>query len=551
MKKYIVPTILLALFLVSFLSIKNTALTFDETAHLPAGYSYLTQKDMRLNPEHPPILKDLAGLPLTFMKNINFPSSHEGWAEKVNGQWSFGNYFLFHSNNPANKMILAGRTMMILVLVLGAYLVYRFGKDYFDEKTGLIALLLYSLSPTLIAHGRLVTTDVGVAVAILATIYFFIRYLKSPNTKSIIWAGIALGVTQAVKFSAVFLVPYLISLLIFQSIKNKKSIKKHLLDFLLIFFVAFLVVYAVYTYHVWDYPQARQAQDMIQTLSSHPIKSIGPLLGKLSKVKILRPITQYLYGVAMVFQRGVGGNTTYFMGKVTASGFKSYFPILYVLKLPITFHILTITAIFLAIRSKEKRDLTEISLLSFILLYWALTLSGNLNIGVRHLIPIIPLIILLVARFTSRLKWKVLAPILIIQAISVFYYFPHFIPYYNEIAGGPDKGHIIATDSNLDWGQDLRRLKSWIEEKNNPTVYLDYFGGADRKYYLDVLPWWGERDPSEIEKPAYLAVSATLLQGGRAEAVKGFDRPTKYYEWLDNQKLVDKIGYSIFIYKID
>src|SRR3989338_6898874 len=82
----------------------NDTAIMDELAHIPAGYSYVTQFDMRLNPEHPPLIKDLAGFPLLFIDNINFPSEIKDWKSEINGQWGFGNFFLFHSGNPADLM---------------------------------------------------------------------------------------------------------------------------------------------------------------------------------------------------------------------------------------------------------------------------------------------------------------------------------------------------------------------------------------------------------------------------------------------------------------
>jgi len=120
------------------------------------------------------------------------------------------------------------------------------------------------------------------------------------------------------------------------------------------------------------------------------------------------------------------------------------------------------------------------------------------------------------------------------------------------LVGGPDKGYIYVTDSNLDWGQNLKRLKNWVDKNNIDKIYVDYFGGTDVKYYLKEKfePWWGSRNPNELPRGSYLAVSATFLQGGRGEPVPGFDQPTGYYNWLNQYSPVAKIGYSIFVYRI-
>jgi hypothetical protein len=197
----------------------------------------------------------------------------------------------------------------------------------------------------------------------------------------------------------------------------------------------------------------------------------------------------------------------------------------------------------------------------FLGVYWATSLVSNLNIGVRHLMPVFPFTILLVSGGIvhllkepfSKIKYAVLAILFLWQAFSVFNIYPHFIAYFNEIAGGPDRGYLYVVDSNLDWGQDLKRLKGWMDENSVDKIYLDYFGGGDTNYYLGekYFPWSGTKKPEELPRGSYLAVSVNQLQGGRAIPVKGYDQASDYYNWLDNYEPIAKIGYSIFIYKID
>jgi hypothetical protein len=93
LSKFIALGMLGLMFILMFFSSWNDATTFDEVAHIPAGYSYLTQGDYRLNPEHPPLIKDLAAIPLLFLK-LNFPTNIKAWTEDVNGQWDIGRIFL-------------------------------------------------------------------------------------------------------------------------------------------------------------------------------------------------------------------------------------------------------------------------------------------------------------------------------------------------------------------------------------------------------------------------------------------------------------------------
>jgi len=564
-------------FLVSLFSMKDDSLTMDELAHLPAGYSYLTQKDMRLNPEHPPLLKDLAALPLLFIKNINFPSDIRAWKEDINGQWDFGFNFLYQSGNPVDKMIFWGRIPMILILILLGFYIFKWTRELLGNKVALLSLFLFSFSPTFLAHGRLVTTDVGAATGVFIATYYFLRALKNPDKKNIILAGISFGLAELCKFSVILLIPLFVFLALVWWLIKLGNLKQAFKILISVFVIGYLLIGLVYQYHVLNYPPERQARDTEFLLASTPFPFLGKILVWASTKPVLRPLAEYFLGLALVFQRAAGGNTTYFLGEVSAAGWKNYFPVVYSIKESLAFHILTLIAIlysaglikkpfwvnlFPRVENWIKFHFSEFAMICFILLYWIVSLNSNLNIGVRHLLPVFPFTILLVSATTiswlkqpySKLKYTIFGVLILWQAISVISIYPHFLTYFNELVGGPDKGYIYTVDSNLDWGQDLKRLKKWVDI-NLPAgrqVYVDYFGGGNAEYYLKekYAPWWGTRDPQELPKGSYLAVSATFLQGGRGEPVPGFNQQYGYYRWLDKYKPVTKIGYSIFVYYI-
>ncbi|GAH57955.1 unnamed protein product, partial [marine sediment metagenome] len=283
---------------------------------------------------------------------------------------------------------------------------------------------------------------------------------------------------------------------------------------------------------------------------------------------ILRPYAQYFTGLFMVFHRTAFGHTTYFLGEISNLGWKNYFPIVYSIKVPLAFHILTLIALLYVVwlikkpfwqetsrRMKGwiKNHFPEFAMLTFIGIYWATSLTSNLNIGVRHLLPAFPFTILLVSAVTIswlkppflKLKYIVLVGLLLWQAWSLISVYPHFLAYFNELAGGPNQGYTYTVNSNLDWGQDLKRLTKWVDEKGIDKIYINYFGGGDAKYYLKekYALWEGTRNPAEFPKGNYLAVSATFLQGGRGLASPGFTEATGCYRWLDKYTPIEKIGY--------
>jgi len=599
--------LLMFVFLVCVFSMKDDSLTMDEVAHLPAGFSYLTQKDMRLNPEHPPLIKDLAAIPLLFIKGIKFPSNIKAWKDDVNGQWDFGFHFMYKIGNPADKMIFWGRIPMILFLVFLGFFIFKWTKELFGNEAALLALTLFSFSPTFLTHGRLVTTDVAAAAGAFIALYYFIGFLKNFTKKNLVLAGLSFGFAQLLKFSMFLLFPTFGILILVWAIVKAENFKsfliflgKYLGAFIVILLISFIVISLVYLYHVWSYPLERQIRDIQVLHKDRVVPFIGDVLNRLPKFKnllgplgdyltnlpksliwlaknpIFRPFSHYLTGLFLVIQRGLGGNTTFFLGEVSAAGWRNYFPVVYVIKLPLAFHILTtISLIYLAWQVKKpfwqniclrisgwlKKHFAEFAMLCFMVIYWAASLTSPLNIGVRHLLPVFPFTFLLISGQIASwlksppfgIKYLIVGVLILWQVISVTSIFPHFLAYFNELIGGPDRGYLYVVDSNLDWGQDLKRLAKWVDKQNIDKIYVNYFGGGDAKYYLKekFAPWWGTRDPKELPKGSYLAISATLLQGGRGQPVPGFDQPWGYYRWLYQYTPITKIGYSIFVYYID
>jgi len=572
----IAAALLIIMFFLAVFSMKDDSLTMDEMSHLPAGYSYLTQKDMRINPEHPPLIKDLAAAPLLFIKGIKFPSDIKAWKDDINGQWDFGSYFLYQTGNPVDQMIFWGRIPMILILILLGFYIFKWAKELFGNKAALLALFLFSFSPTFLAHGRLVTTDVGAAAGILIATYYFLKALYLPTRKNIILAGISLGIAELCKFSVILLIPAFVFYGLIWWLVKLGNFKQTLKTLVAVFVIAFILIWPIYQYHVWNYPPAMQVRDATNNLAAFPDFIKKPIIWGSDK-PIIRPYAQYFTGLFMVFNRVTGGNTTYFLGEVSNRGWRYYFPVIYLIKETVTFHILSLIAViytFWFVKNYKGKNIldkasdliksyfTEFCMLAFMGIYWAASLVGTLNIGIRHLLPAFPFTILLVSAVIGswlkepflKKKYYLLAILILWQTISIIAVYPHFLAYFNELVGGPNKGYIYAVDSNLDWGQDMKRLAKWTDEKGISRIYVDYFGGTDPNYYLKEknYGWWCSRSKEEFPRGSYLAVSATFLQNGTGKMAKGFTQGSNgCYRWLNNYQPIEKIGYSIFIYRID
>ena len=577
--------LLITMFCLAFFSMRGISSTMDELAHIPAGYSYLSQKDYRINPEHPPLAKDLSAVPLLFL-HLKFPKNHPSWTTEVNSQWWLGNQFLYHSGNNPDQIIFWARIPMIMLLIFLGWLIFYWTKKEFGNKTALLALTFFSFSPTFLAHGRLVTTDIAAALGAVIATYFWLRFLKSPTRKNIIFAGLIFGVAMLLKFSMALLVPFFAVITVIYAWLSTNSLKQILRYIGLAILIGIIgmvfVIWPVYQFHILNYPATKQLSDTKYILQSSPLGPLKNLCIWMAGVPVFRPFAHFLLGLLMATQRTAFGNTVYFMGMISASGWWYYFPIAYLLKVPLAFHILTIITLFALLLMIKRpfwdepwkriknwilRHFTEFSMLVFLAIYWSVSMSGNLNIGIRHILPTFPFMYILVSvgiiAWTKRIEGfpKTKKMLLFLLPFLVLWYigsslagFPHYLSYFNELAGGPRNGYKYIVDSNYDWGQDLKRLANFV--KNPPTgekiekIYVDYFGGGDVGYYLGkkYIPY----NPLQAsEKPrGWFAVSATLLQGGRGDAVPGFDQPTGYYKWLNQYHPVARAGNSIFIYHI-
>ncbi|MDP2598842.1 MAG: glycosyltransferase family 39 protein [Candidatus Liptonbacteria bacterium] len=434
----------------------------DEVAHIPSGYGYVHNFDYRLNPEHPPLVKALAAFPLLFI-NPDFPTNDPAWTTDVNGQWVMGGKFLYGSPaNDATEIVRLARIAPILLTILLIVLIYFWSRKLMGDWWGLVPAFLFALSPTIIAHGHYVTTDIGAAFGIVLATYCFMRFLHHPSRHNLLYAGLAFGVAEITKFSAVLLVPYFIVLIIIfyaasamrdwnqteASDRRKRfAIRawRYAKSVIIIFFIGYaLIVYPVYAIFTANYPVAKQVSDttdILKTFAGGPtpagtrcvfMRCVANLNIGMAGNALTRPLAHYMLGVLMVLQRADGGNTNYFLGTVSNRGSRLYFPIVYLLKEPLPVLIMIFVGIFLVLRNIVKKikdrgsrikenalnylslNFTEFSLFLFIVLYWAWSMKSPLNIGVRHLITTIPFIYMLTAgvwkRWVTKIDWDRAAP---------------------------------------------------------------------------------------------------------------------------------------------
>lgn len=625
--------IVMSLFLfVSLLNANNDSATYDEVAHIPAGYSYLTEHDTRLNPEHPPLIKDLAALPLMFM-DLNFDTSQKFWTGELpgkwdEGQWVAGRHLLYQAGNDFNSIIFWSRVPMVLLSVFLGIFLFKWGRELAGILGGLGILILYAFDPNILGHNHFVTTDLGIAAFMTFSFYYFLKFIKNPSWKNTAIAGIFLGLLLVTKFSSIVAVPvYGLVIFIyplFRKLRDKSGIEingftkrlsvigEYLGKGIIALGFATIVIWSVYAFNTYEMPKETftETVEFFFPYSDPNIKTIYTYktLHALNESSITRPIGAYLFGPSWMFKRVSGGNGAYFLGEV-GNGFTWYFPIVFVIKETLPFLILALLALTYSLKrffyqfsdsglnwkkTKERlltfirSSVLEYTLFTFIVLYSYLSISGGLNIGFRHLFPIMTFsYILIVKKIYEMMKrthnktahsFGVIILLLALWQIttSVMAY-PSFTSYFNESVGGSKKGYNYVTDSNTDWGQDLKRLNVWISDYNHcatkegvigdifktcnkiissskpinigpiEKIHVDYFGGGDIYQTIGekrTILWWDSKRPVEN---GWYAISTNFLQGSIYDSRKSAD---SNYSWTLNYKPVAQIGASILIFHV-
>lgn len=592
--------LLAAMFGLSLYSMKDNSGIVDEIAHIPAGYSYVRYGDYRLNPEHPPLVKDLAGLPLLFL-NVDFPLDERPWTTDTNGQWEAGWSFIYHLGNDANSILYWARVpVLILTIVFGAWL-YWWTKRRWGIGVGLLTLFFYAFSPNILAHSALVTTDVGATATLFVAVVGFAWYAAKPTWRRLLGFSLVLALAQLTKFSAFMLYPYLLvvaggMVFIWRSPQSMfERLKKYVGGLVVASVASMAWVWIVYIPHTWNMPQSVQDQLIRGSIYDSRWQGLVQFMTTINDVAPFKPLVQYLLGVLMVFGRVQGGNVTYFDGQVSNQSFHAYFPQLFVMKTQVAL-LVFILLLVLAISWRLSKSLTarwavagfaanfrshtaEWALGGFALFYFAVSVAGNLNLGIRHILPVYVPLFLLVA--IGMIQWvrrshgvrKIWVGATLMVGVvwygaSTALAAPYFIPYFNEIAGGPGNAHKYFSDSSVDWGQDLIRLRQYVAAHPEiDKIAIDYFGGGSPDYYFcdrryddngklvassagydcsksQYEPWhaqYGEYQGS------YIAVSETFLENDRWYASReGHDG----YKYLREREPIAKIGYSIYVYKL-
>lgn len=550
--------VVLLTFLVSAFSALTDSITTDEIPHIASGYSYLTSHKMLLNLEHPPLAKILSAVPLTAL-HLNIPSPEEVTNDvRSEGlpawmvQWRWGYQFIFNQEISPETIVFLARIPMVLLLVLTAWFVYLLGKEVFGPQAGLVALLLFAFSPNFLAQGRLVTTDVGAAFGFVSTIYFLYRYLmKGRKRRDFIWTGIFLGVANLLKFSCLFIYPIIGILAFFvfsKSVNLRSAFKAAFKVSVPLLLLGSLVTISGY-YLAFPKDACCPDSQLDSLLLSGYYRYVGDAVPIADSIGA-RPILNYLIGVGAVATRIAPGNSPFVLGNISNSARMYFFPLSFLFKEPLPTVLGSLLAFWfvLGIFHKKRGRIPVLMLVIPALIYSLSAVLSRFNLGIRHLLPSLPFLYILIGGATvflcSRFRRAVwlAAPVILWLVLGTLLSFPNYLAYFNEIQPltGLEK-HEIFADSNLDWGQNLIRLADFVKEKGIRKIKVSYwFDIGPTRTYVPEADDWGEGFDNSVE---WYAVGATQFQFAKVQK----DDP---FLFLRSKEPVEIVGDGILVYEI-
>jgi hypothetical protein len=437
--------------------------TFDEPAHLACGMEWLDKGVYRWEPQHPPLARVAAALGpyLLGVRSQNTPNrdiysmTFEGLAILFNGQGRSGQGYSEHNYDLTLALARLG---VLPFFWIGCLVVYWWARRYATKAAAVIAVFLFSFLPPILAHAGLATTDMACTAFLAAAFLAAAVWMQDPTLGAGAVFGLAAGLAIVSKFSTL---PYFASAagiaLLWYYFAERKGlagaldlIRRRLPSLGLAAAVALLVVWVTYRFS----------------------------FGKVFFVNISLPFPELYAGIRDVFRHNAEGHPGYLLGTRSNHGFWYFYLVDLAVKTPLALIVLFAFGLSPSLRGDSKflRPWLPVAFCAGIL---AVALFSHINIGIRHVLPLYAGFVLVAAVGAVRLlelaparRWAGWLALLLFvwYGASSLWSHPDYLPYFNELAGSHPEN--IVVDSDLDWGQDMKRLAARLREAGAPEVFF-------------------------------------------------------------------------------
>jgi len=521
---------LLAVMTLQMLSVVwQKSITVDEVVMIPAAYYHLAAANCQLVHEHPPLVKILAGIPLLFLQpDENDPAKLGHAPDSPVGKWTYCERFWDDNPRLFESISFWARVPMIALSVLTGLLLFAFARDLFGQTAAVLAVALFVLEPTLLAHGRVVQTDVAASFGYLLVFYALHKYLGAPSWRRALLLGAAGGLACLTKFSMLMVAPVLGVVFLAhwwrapRAERSRKSVAAHAGATAL---SALLVINAAYFFD-----HRPLGYEGVKWVHEGAGENPEPVVRAVEAVSYVLP-TDFVLGVLWQFWHNRAGHNAGLLGMYSPKGWWYYFPVAFSLKATLPFLLLSLAALGWGVyRLFRKRDRRFLLPLAAFAVYTAASMAGALNLGIRYFLPGYMLLFIMGGALLEHM-WKArrsgrvgkagafAAAVLLgwtcVEAVRAY---PDHTTYMNQLASGAPHWWYLS-DSNVEWGDDTRALAEYLRSKGETKVRALFLGGFLTLHhygvdYLDALA-----TPPGATR--YTAVGASFLNGS---TVSGYER---------------------------
>jgi tetratricopeptide (TPR) repeat protein len=546
-----VIALLAAHYVLAYTATLGASTTFDEPLHMVAGVAYWTLDDYRLQPENGNLPQRWCAIPLLFM-NLSFPSLDQTvWRESE--AILLGRQYLYTWGNDPQAMLAASRAMATVWSTALCLVVFLWSRSIFGTSGGLVSLTLAAFWPALVAHGPLATSDACGALFFTLGAWSLWELFQRLTPSTLAAAVCALGLAPIAKHSSVLLVPLaLVYLAVIAAIGQSlvvdlgpwQAVIRGRLQRTALAFASLLIPLAAAVFFIWASCGFRYAAggpplgpyefSRFHTLArcNEHAGFIGVLSELCAAYRILPEA--WLYGMSFIAAH-MRTRYAFVIGSYSIDGWWWYFPLCLMIKNTLPSLFLSLWGIGVACRGLlesigrrlpfDRATYASLAPLGILVVLWPTFFTSHLNIGERHMLPSYPALMVLaggtLAAASSAWVWRAVVVLLAVHAVDVSSRWPSTLAYFNQVVPR-GREYRWLVDSNLDWGQDLLRLRAWLDRHAEPgePVYAYYFGSdlVDRVLpqaaSIDLAPAVGM--PRRLQ-PGLYCISATLLQGVYAE----------------------------------
>lgn len=497
--------------------ITRKSLTTDEIVMIPSAFYYLKAKDAGFIREHPPLSKILAASALPFFHLAKIPADSD---LDPNTEWERLMRFWTDNGEKFERISFWARVPAIALTFVLGILTFVFARDLFGERAALFAVALLTLEPTVLAHGRVVQTDIPATFGYLLFFYLLRRYLKAPTWQTALALGLATGVALITKFSMVLTVPIVgvtFAWLLWRRPAEgitRRTLLMHV-GIAAVMILAFINTAYLFKGNAFSGGDAELAAKTFPAFAS-------------TATAMLRASTHFLptdfvMGIVWQIQHNASGHPAFLLGEYSRYGWWYYFPIAFALKTTLPFLLLSIVSlVWCIVEFVRKRDKRVLWLLVPFALYTLFVMTSQIDIGVRYYLPVFPFLCvaagllldrLIKARGFNRVGVALTVVIFAWAGVEAMRAYPDHMSYLNELCARGQTWEYLS-DSNIEWGEDVKGLALFLKDHGEDEVRATTLSGylAFRFYQIKDVNLIAP-DETPLKQTRYTAIGASFLNG--------------------------------------